>query len=398
MTRLPIFAKLPRMSRIAAASFTLSLIAVAGPAFAQAVAPPAAPAKAKTGPRFDVNGDGVGDTILDGTLYLGRRDGKLVAAGAGTVAAGDVNADGFSDVLVVAPKGKQVSLFLGGAAGLAKTPAFVIEPPSPTRTFGDAASAAGDVNHDGFGDVIIGAPGIMEAYVYLGSKSGLAAKPASTIKKTSKHEHSNFGAVVCGVGDVNGDGFGDVTVSASGPNELYLFPGSAQGVSDAPLLKWFGGGDTQFPSELVAPGDVDGDGLADIAYTDVQPGSNTHVPTLVRGSRGKLNPDAKGAPIPGYLDGDVDLRAAGDVNGDGFADVLFRPLGETKVYLLSGGKGGFTGRPRAFPIGGEPEALAAGDDLNGDGFADLLVRLKGKELRLVPGGPKGYGKAIKIAK
>ena len=102
---------------------------------------------------------------------------------------------------------------------LASTPAWTAESDQASANFGFSVSAAGDVNGDGYGDVIVGAYaydngelGEGRAFVYLGSAFGLSAAPSWTAE--SDQAAANLGFSVSAAGDVNGDGYGDVIVGA----------------------------------------------------------------------------------------------------------------------------------------------------------------------------------------
>ena len=155
--------------------------------------------------------------------------------------------------------------------------------------FGHAVAAAGDVNGDGFGDILIGAPlfsdftvdppffEVGKAYVYLGSDSGLAATPAWTTLGDDQI-NARLGSSVAGAGDVDGDGFDDLLVGAplyntTGPEEVpnqvgkaYLFLGSASGPGMASAWSSVGDEQTQafFGISVASAGDVDQDGFSDV--------------------------------------------------------------------------------------------------------------------------------------
>ena len=74
-------------------------------------------------------------------------------------------------------------------------------------------ASAGDVNGDGYGDVIVGAFGVV--YVYMGGATGLSMSRTVTLLAPLAGNGSSFGFAVAGAGDVNGDGYGDVVVGAS---------------------------------------------------------------------------------------------------------------------------------------------------------------------------------------
>jgi len=173
-------------------------------------------------------------------VYLGSASGLAVSPGwtaesdqafayyADSVAgAGDINGDGYADVVVGAShydNGQQdegrAYVYLGSAAGLAVAPGWIAESDQAEARFGWSVASAGDVNGDGYADVIVGAyqfdnvqTNEGRAYVYLGSASGLATAPAWTAE--SDQDSALFGYSVAGVGDVNGDGYTDVVVGAS---------------------------------------------------------------------------------------------------------------------------------------------------------------------------------------
>ena len=193
--------------------------------------------------------------------------------------AGDVNGDGFADV-IVGFGAAWVSLYLGGATGLATTPASTITGPDDNSSadFGNSVAGAGDVNGDGFADVVVGSPGSNgpdggvggtgRIYVYLGSAAGLVSTPANLINGLDRL--GEFGNAVESAGDVNGDGYSDVIVGAEGANNMdgrvYVYLGSATGLATSPasVLMLGSGMGTSFGSTVAGAGDVNGDGYADV--------------------------------------------------------------------------------------------------------------------------------------
>lgn len=150
--------------------------------------------------------------------------------GMSVASAGDVNGDGFSDVIVGAQGhhdgtflqvGEGAAfVYLGSSDGLASSPAWHVEGNQSGAALGNSVASAGDVNRDGYGDVLVGAfqyvlPGLENqgrALVYLGSAAGLATQP--NWKADSNQARASFGSAVAGAGDVNGDGYDDVLVGA----------------------------------------------------------------------------------------------------------------------------------------------------------------------------------------
>jgi hypothetical protein len=342
----------------------------------------------------DVNGDGFSDVIVGalfhdngqsdegrGYLYLGSASGLATAAvwtvegdqtnaylGWSLAPAGDVNGDGYSDVIIGVPGGGEPAhVYLGSATGLATTPAWTAASDLANTSFGMSVATAGDVNGDGYSDVIVGAPFSSQnleqeegrAYLYLGSAGGLSPSPAWTVE--SNQDFALFGSSVATAGDVNGDGYSDVLVGApsefpvDNAGQAYLYLGSASGL--AASAAWTVAGDqlnARFGQSLATAGDVDGDGYADVIVGQPQystiPESSKGRALLYLGSASGLSPapgwTVEGNQTAAQLGSSVAM--AGDVNGDGFADPIIGAssdnngqgsAGSAFLYYGNGGDG-----------------------------------------------------------
>ncbi len=319
------------------------------------------------------------------------------AAGFGlsVAAIGDVNGDGFCDLAVGAPSALRdvgrVFIYHGSSGGLRGEPDVTLDDPEPaTSQFGAAVSSGGDVNGDGFADLVVGAPQAMvrgRAYVYYGSGRGLSPTPSTLAP--SDAGLARFGVALAGAGDLDGDGFSDVVVGAEATADFaggaYIFCGAASGPSPSPTarLTRFEGG--SYGSALAGAGDLDADGLPDLvvgAPAFFEARGRVHVYPGAR-ARGWSDPAVVIEGVAGRLaDFGGALAAAGDVDGDGDDDLLIgaprRGDEAGAVYLFAGGAGGPAGSAAQTFEGDEAGAyfglsLAGARDLDRDGFSDVAL-------------------------
>jgi hypothetical protein len=212
------------------------------------------------------------------TVTLAGPDGTSGSFAYSVACAGDVNGDGFADIAIgandAASGAGMVHVYLGGASGIGTVPSATLNGPGGTYTeFGSSVATAGDVNGDGYADLVVGAPRASSsagsAYVYLGGATGLAATPAVTLNGTDG-ANAYFGNSVACAGDVDGDGYADIVVGApfgsSAPGSASVFLGGSSGVSTTAAAKWTGpdGAGGGFGYSVASAGDVNGDGHSDV--------------------------------------------------------------------------------------------------------------------------------------
>ena len=359
-------------------------------------------------------------------------------------AAGDVNGDGLADVIVGAKfadpatganAGKSYVVF-GKSTTTAidlsalGTGGFVINGEATLDESGYSVSAAGDVNGDGLADVIVGAyradpaggADAGKSYVVFGKTSNTAVDLSAlgtggfVINGVAANDVS--GRSVSAAGDVNGDGLADVIVGApqSDPSLAkvdagvsYVVFGKATATSvDLATLAADGagfaitgqtGGDLSGYS-VKGAGDINGDGLADLvigapaadplsgvdagrAYVVFGKSTTTAVDLSALGTAGFVISGATAGDQSGYS-----VSAAGDVNGDGLADlvigapgsatspghtyVVFGKAASTAVDLANLGTGGFVINGAA-PNDQSGWSVSSAGDMNGDGLTDLII-------------------------
>jgi hypothetical protein len=322
--------------------------------------------------------------------------------------AGDVNGDGYTDVIVGAhgyDNGQTdegaAFVYYGSSVGLSTSPNWMVES-DQTYAYLGSVSTAGDVNGDGYADVIVGAMyytnGQVDegrAFVYHGSATGLSVTANWTTE--SNQAHALFGTVST-AGDVNGDGYADVIVTASNydngqtdEGRAYVYHGSAMGLSAT--ADWTAECDqvgAQFGRSVGTAGDVNGDGYADVivgAYNYGNGQTNEGRAYVYHGSAMGLSATAAWMAESDQADAHlgISVDAAGDVNGDGYADVIVGAHGydggetdEGRAYVYHGSSSGLGATANwtaeSNQDGGEfGWSVGTAGDVNGDGYADVII-------------------------
>ena len=431
----------------------------------------------------DINGDGIDDIViinasektyvvfgtdsgfpaefdlssLDGSNGFVVVTGSANFLGASANGAGDVNGDGFDDLIIGAfqasPNGESSgsSFIIFGSASpsatidvddLDGTTGFRVDGVAIQDNLGKDVSSAGDINGDGFDDILIGAPGVDTngynsgaAYVIFGSDEDYpAAIDVDTLdgdigfRINGALVDSRTGWTVSNAGDINDDGIDDLFIGAPHVGATnggsYIVFGTDTGVPATLELGTLDGsngfritndvGDEASGMPVSAAGDINGDGIDDIIMGS--PGADPHGSNS--GSAyvifGKTTPFAatlnlstvngtNGFRIDGSSIGNIlgaSVSGAGDFNGDGFDDLIVgakyaNPNGHNSgaIYVVFGTNAGFPATldvstlnyKNGFKLEGlAPDdqlgySVSAAGDVNGDGFEDLIVAARGTD-------------------
>ncbi len=335
----------------------------------------------------DINGDGVRDFVAganggrrvfafsaaqDEPLWVASSD--LPNFGWALADAGDLDGDGTADVVVGAPTagGRGEVRVLSGLDG---SVLLDVSGPEGSSRFGNAVSSLEDLNGDGVGELLVGASGAAGSIHVVSGSDGAILRSTAGASGTPAAE---LGAGISVLQDINGDGFADYVAGAPGENggRAHVYSG-IDGALLYSLAPQQGGG--RFGEFFVADaGDVNGDGTTDVyvgAYNESNGNGAAYVYSGVNGQR--IHRIA-GTPGEGLGPG----RGAGDVNGDGRADIVVGAYTYSGGGVNQGGRVGvFSGADLSFlmRVNGSRatgqfgfDAVGVGD-VTGDGRLDFIV-------------------------
>ena len=347
----------------------------------------------------DVNGDGFGDFLVQTTgnnMSVGTQSGRVLLFFGGVnlkaqpdikfaggnvddangpmTGCGDLNGDGDDDIAFAATDidaqhqailPARVEIHFGGPAMATSAPLVLLGESAPDF-FGSSISAAGDVNGDGYPDLIVGshqgASGGGRVRIYFGGPQMDAAPDVILESPADAPVTGHFGYSVAGVGDVNGDGFADVAVGATDGNEypaspgrVYVYYGGSPPHTTPDLVFMGNYPDEYFGQVVVSAGDLNHDGYADIAVlargipageVDVAVGRTAtqgRVYLYWGGEHPILSPVIENAPAPIAFPSGMSL-AVFDIDGDAEPEILTGQLanygsspvtGQVSIYQSS---------------------------------------------------------------
>jgi VCBS repeat-containing protein len=436
----------------------------------------------------DINGDGIDDLIIGarGTnqsyVVFGTSNGFAASFNLSTLngnngftlntvsandfsetsvsSAGDVNGDGFDDLIIgvkdADPNGKnnagQSYVVFGKSSGFAAnfnlsslngSNGFTLNGITSGDRAGTSVSSAGDINGDGFDDLIIGAPGVDldfnfevgQSYVVFGKSNGFSANfDLSTLNGSNGfaingiNSDDALGFSVSGAGDINGDGFDDLILSApdAAPNgnsyagQSYVVFGKSNGFSANFDLSTLNGSngftlngiDINDASGISVNGggDINGDGIDDLIIGAFLAAPNGNVYSgetyVVFGKSNGFSANfdlstlngSNGFTINGIAANDrsgISVSSAGDINGDGIGDLIIgaanaAPNGNSlagQSYVVFGKSSGFAASLNLSTLNGSNgfilngitaddrsgTSVSSAGDINGDGIDDLII-------------------------
>lgn len=322
----------------------------------------------------------------------------------------DINGDGYPDLVVGASgynSGQgRIYVYYGSSSGLSGTLASSAASLTIDGTVTNFGSniAVGDFNGDGYADVAVGNPSAAsnagEVEIFYGSSAGLSSTPGTTITGQS----ASYLGWSLAVGDINGDGYGDLGVTAEGTSHDYIFYGSSTGIpgvnlatGSAPTDLWTSDGIPM--GNNIAFGDVNGDGKLDVAVSGYNVngqaylvlGTGAILPSedLATNSAGlSVTPISQGGVSQAFGQSPI---AFGDFNGDGYDDLVITAYyyastaGDTngRAYIFYGSSTGLAvgssasaGTANAIITGPSNSNLGARlsvGRVNGDAYDDLIV-------------------------
>jgi hypothetical protein len=344
----------------------------------------------------DINGDGYDDVAVGAPgyepggavfIYYGSASGPSLTAdkiiygqgigfGNRVSCSGDINNDGFYDLIVGDPWSGGIGVvraFYGSQFGISDTADWISQSFEDENSVGYNVSTGGDVNGDRYDDLIASISYYsidshwIGAFVFLGSANGfISSEPAWVASVVnSSGEGSSFAVSISG--DLNGDSIDDAVINGYGSGKIYVYYGSVnRQMFDPPDKVIYGNTyDFGFAAEIIK--DVNGDGYDELALSDREhPTSTLYVYYgSADGPSSTYNWSHAG---PGNCFA-YQIRSGGDFNHDGFNDLLASVCDTTGVKMFFGSQAGLRHYETNFYV---PCYNLASGDINGDGISDVI--------------------------
>jgi len=349
-----------------------------------------------------------GDTALEerDAVVLGATDSDELGTRAEGL--GDMNADGYGDLLVFAP----------GAEGAAGTAGYFVGPFSGSQVLTAAEGrvsgtgsatleyvvSVGDLDADGTSDLMVGSTDYDggNGAVFLWSAPGGANQTLDDLGVALWGQNSDQAGIPASAGDLDGDGQVDLLVSALWGESVYLVSGplTASAILDDSgheIRNASGGAES-----VAGVGDLDGDGMDDIAFADSEEGGQAEIWVVLGPGTGVSNTGNADATLSAADNEDelgYSLAGAGDLDDDGYDDLIagapgvdieYRDSGQ--VYVFPGPVTSMSVTSAAITLNGEfaddrsGSSISAGTDINGDEVPDIAIGASGHDQVAFSGG------------